>query len=119
MGPYSEPLLLPIIDIHQDARGLVRLQADHVSRSLVPAFYRYLQAQDEGKQIEAGKEFHSSLEGLVFLLERAEREILAHGGTFGEGEAKLQRKGLGVWVPGETDLGWADVMAGPCECQRW
>ena len=32
-----------------DARALVRLQADNVNRSLVPAFYRYLQAQDEGQ----------------------------------------------------------------------
>ena len=32
-----------------DARALVRLQADGVNRSLVPAFYRYLQAQDEGE----------------------------------------------------------------------
>ena len=32
-----------------DARALIRLQADHVNRALVPAFYRYLQAQDEGQ----------------------------------------------------------------------
>ncbi len=31
-----------------DARALIRLQADHASRVLVPAFYRYLQAHDEG-----------------------------------------------------------------------
>ena len=31
-----------------DARALVRLQADHVNRTPVPAFYRYIQAQDEG-----------------------------------------------------------------------
>ena len=31
-----------------DARAIVRLQADHASRTLVPAFYRYLQAQDPG-----------------------------------------------------------------------
>ncbi|KAF4619420.1 hypothetical protein D9613_004856 [Agrocybe pediades] len=95
------------------ARALVRLQADHVNRSLVPAFYRYLQAQEENKQIETGKEFHASLEGLVSLLERAEREVVGPGGASGEGEAKSLSKGLGLWVPGETELGWADVMAGP------
>jgi glutathione S-transferase len=95
------------------ARGLARLQGDHVNRSLVPAFYRYLQAQTEEKQIEAGKEFHVSLEGLVYLLERAEREVVGPAGTSGEGEAITLRKGLGVWIPGESDLGWADVMAGP------
>ena len=33
---------------HLDARALIRLQADTVNRALVPAFYRYLQAQDVG-----------------------------------------------------------------------
>ncbi|KAF8914404.1 hypothetical protein CPB84DRAFT_1811706 [Gymnopilus junonius] len=74
------------------ARGLARLQADHINRT-----------QTEEKQIEAGKEFHASIEGLVALLERAEREILGPAGgsgASGEGELKLLRKGLGVWVPG-------------------
>jgi glutathione S-transferase len=52
---------------------------DHVSRTIVPAFYRYLQAQDQNAQIELGKEFISSLEGLVVLLERAEHEIIDAG----------------------------------------
>lgn len=94
---------------------MARLQADHINRSLIPAFYRYLQAQDEEKQIQGGKEFHTALADLVKLLERAEREILV-GGTGGEGEAQALRKGLGVWVPEEKNLGWADIMAGPCEC---
>lgn len=33
-----------------DARALVRLQADHVNRTLVPAFYRHIQAQGDGEQ---------------------------------------------------------------------
>ncbi|RDB20144.1 Riboflavin transporter MCH5 [Hypsizygus marmoreus] len=94
------------------ARALVRLQADHVNRTLVPAFYRYLQAQDEAAQIEGGKEFHAALEGLVNLMERAEREMVDSGGFSGEGERASAVHGLGLWVEG-GDLGWADVMAGP------
>lgn len=81
----------------------------------MPAFYRYLQAQDEEKQISAGKDFLEALEGLVKLLERAEQEILSPQGSAGEGEAKMLAKGLGVWIPGQSDLGWADIMAGPCK----
>ncbi|KAF9534655.1 glutathione S-transferase [Crepidotus variabilis] len=95
------------------ARALVRLQVDHVNRSLVPAFYRYLQAQDEKKQIESGKEFLESIEKLVGLLERAEREILGGGGAAGDGEVQYFRKGLGLWIPEEKDLSLTDIMAGP------
>ena len=95
----------------------MRLQADHVNRSLVPGFYRYLQAQTEEKQIEGGNDFHVAIEGLVALLERAERELVSPGGSSGEGEAELLQKGLGVWIPGQRDLGWADIMAGPCPYQ--
>ncbi|KAF8166990.1 glutathione S-transferase [Pholiota molesta] len=104
-------ILPPITSPYE--RGLVRLQADHVNRSLVPAFYRYLQAQTEEKQIEAGKEFHASLEDLVSLLQRAEREVLGQGGESGEGERQALSRGLGLWIPGQADLSWADVMAGP------
>jgi hypothetical protein len=65
-------------------------------------------------QIEAGKEFHAALEGLVALLERAEREVVGGGGASGEGENKALRSGLGLWVEG-GELGWTDVVAGPCE----
>lgn len=92
----------------------MRLQADHVNRSLVPAFYRYLQAQGEESQIEKGKEFVESIETLVGLLERTEREILGGGGISGDGELQTLRKGLGLWIPEEKELGLADIMAGPC-----
>jgi len=72
--------------------ALVRLQADHINHTLVPAFYRYPQAQDVSAQIEGGKEFHASL---VSLFERAENEGTA----------------VGLWNEG-GELGWADVMAG-------
>jgi len=80
------------------ARALVRLQADHINRTLVPAFYRYLQAQDASSQIEGGKDFHTSIASLVGLFERAENE--------NEGTA------VGLWKEG-GELGWADVMVGP------
>jgi hypothetical protein len=97
-----------------DARALARLAADHVSRNLVPTFYRYLQAQDSAAQISAGKDFHTALEGFFSLLERAENEILGQGGVAGEGEVAMLRRGLGLWVEGNDELGWADVVAAPC-----
>lgn len=97
-----------------DARALARLQSDHVSRSIVPAFYRYLQAQTKEAQIDGGKEFNAALEGLTVLFERAEREIVGGGGAAGEGEKRALTAGLGLWVEG-GDLGWADVMVGPCK----
>ncbi|KAH7882471.1 glutathione S-transferase [Phlebopus sp. FC_14] len=78
------------------ARALVRLQSDHINRTLVPAFYRYLQAQDIEAQIAGGKEFADAIETLVGLFERADREV---GGT-------------GLWKEG-GELGWADVVVGP------
>ncbi|KAL5521530.1 hypothetical protein ACEPAF_2278 [Sanghuangporus sanghuang] len=80
------------------ARALVRLQCDHVNRSLVPAFYRYLQAQEEGAIISAAREFVQSLEGLTSLLERANREV-------GPGAC-------GLWIEG-GELSLTDVVAGP------
>jgi len=105
-----------VIDLRLDARALVRLQADHISRTLVPAFYRYLQAQDPEEQIVKGEEFHTAIDGLVALFERAEREILAGGGEAGAGERVALKKGLGLWIESEggQDLGWADVMVAPC-----
>ncbi|KAK1225313.1 hypothetical protein PQX77_011731 [Marasmius sp. AFHP31] len=84
-------------------------------RSLVPAFYRYLQAQDPEAQIKGGKEFLDSIEALVSLFERTEKEVyLDHkSGAAGEGERQSLRAGLGLWVEDNQDLGMADVMAGP------
>jgi glutathione S-transferase len=84
-----------------DARALVRLQCDHINRILVPAFYRYLQAQNSSAQIECGKEFLTSIEQLVALFERAEQE--------------QESTAVGLWNEG-GQLGRADIMAGPCRC---
>ena len=99
-----------------DARALIRLQADHANRTLVPAFYRYLQAQDEGnyvarfeynlmftynveKQIEGAKEFTAAIEDLIKLFERAEKET---------------QNDVGLWREGGR-LSLADIVAGPCK----
>ncbi|KAF6761889.1 glutathione S-transferase [Ephemerocybe angulata] len=83
------------------ARALARLAADQACRSLVPAFYRYLQAQDVEKQTTAGREFQDAIDVFIALLGRAENEILGPGRVWG------------LWVEGNTELGWADIMAAP------
>ena len=81
-------------------RALVRLQCDHINRSLVPSFYRYLQAQDEEAIVNGAKEFTEALNGLTNLLQRAEKEA---PGT----------RACGLWEDG-GELNLTDVMAGPC-----
>ncbi|KAI0297366.1 glutathione S-transferase [Russula brevipes] len=83
------------------ARALVRLQADHISRTLVPAFYRFLQAQRPEAQTVGAQEFSGALEQLASLLERGEREV-----------ALKQGPGSGLWYE-HGDLNWTDVLAGP------
>ncbi|KAI0764011.1 glutathione S-transferase C-terminal-like protein [Trametes elegans] len=91
----TESLFPPISDPY--ARALIRLQADSVNRSLVPAFYQYLQAQDEAKKVEGAKGFVDAIEGLVTLFKRAEREGFANYGLWHE----------------RGSLSYADVMAAP------
>jgi len=55
----------------------MRLQADHVSRTLVPALYRLLQVQGPDAQVAGAQEFSDAL---ASLLERREREIVTKGG---------------------------------------
>ncbi|KAF9458004.1 glutathione S-transferase [Collybia nuda] len=109
-GSTKRSLLPP--STHPYARALVRLQCDHVNRALVPAFYRYLQAQDAEAQIKAGKEFNDALYTLTELLERAERDIIGGGGAANEGEKRALGVGLGLWTEG-GDLGLTDVMVAP------
>ena len=97
----GKSLLPPRADPY--ARALVRLQGDHIARTLVPAFYRFLQTQDPAAQIAGAQDFSLALEQLVCLLERGEREIAA---TLGPGS--------GLWHE-DGELNWTDVMAGPCE----
>ncbi|KAI1798422.1 thioredoxin-like protein [Ganoderma leucocontextum] len=56
------------------ARALIRLQTDAVNRNVVPAFYRYLQAQEEDKQVNGAKGFVDAIGGVVALFKRAQEE---------------------------------------------
>ncbi|KAG8990850.1 hypothetical protein FRB94_013035 [Tulasnella sp. JGI-2019a] len=82
------PSLLPSLS-DPYARAKARLEADHVNRSIVPGFYRYLQAQGAEKQIEHGKEFMDELKKFT-------EKMHPEGPFFGGKE-----------------LGWVDVMVGP------
>ena len=77
----------------------MRLQCDHVNRSIIPAFYRYLQAQEIDAQIESGKEFLGGIETLITLFERAEKES--------------EDRMCGLWNK-NGELSLADVLVAPC-----
>lgn len=100
-------------DRFPDARALVRLQCDHIGKTIVTTFYRFLQAQEEAAQIQLAKDFTASLETLVALFERAEHEIVQGGGASGIGEQKALSAGLGLWHE-NGDLSLSDIMVGPC-----
>ena len=62
----------------------MRFQADHVNRNLIPAFYRYLQAQEEDKQVEGAKDFVEAIEKLVELFQKAEKDTPEAVGLWSE-----------------------------------
>jgi len=74
-GCYESTVLMEYLeDLHQgDAllpleaklRAHSRLWTDHINRKMVPLFYRYLQAQEQDKQIEYATEFKDEIEKLV------------------------------------------------------
>ena len=75
----------------------MRFHADHINRHLIPAFYRYLQAQETDKQVEGAKEFLEAIEKLVDLFQKAEKDA---------------PEAVGLWRS-DGKLSWADVMAVP------
>ena len=79
--------------------------SDNVNRSFVPSFYKFLQSQEPDAQIQSAQDFRDALDTLVSLLHRAEREITDGGST----------ESLGLWIENNVNLGWVDVMAGPCK----
>lgn len=83
------PQLLPS-DAYQRAQQ--RLASDRVNRSLIPSFYRYLQAQEPDKQVELGREFVAELEAFA---------------------SSMREEGNGSFWDGSNRLGWTDVMIAP------
>jgi len=82
------------------ARALVRLQAYHIRRHVIPAFYQFLLYKTEEKREEARKQYIGALEGLVELFERAKRET-------------THSLSCGLWRENGGRLGMADVLLGP------
>jgi len=62
LAPGS-PLLPPLTDIQ--LRATCRLWSDHINRSIVPAFYHLLQAQDFNKQAENTKKLQDEIQKIV------------------------------------------------------
>jgi glutathione S-transferase len=60
--PQHEPHLLPDDPF---ARAHVRLELDHISKSILPAFFRTIQAQDPQKQKENREELEGELRKLA------------------------------------------------------
>ncbi|KAK6531455.1 hypothetical protein TWF281_008259 [Arthrobotrys megalospora] len=86
-GCYESTVLMEYVDdisekklLPQDPKqkAHTRLWADHISRNIVPTFYRYLQAQAVDKQAEHGKEFEKQVNT---LLEAADPEGPFFAGT--------------------------------------
>ncbi|KAK6539697.1 Glutathione S-transferase U1 [Orbilia ellipsospora] len=97
-GCYESTVLMEYVDdISQKkllpqnpkAKAESRLWADHISRNIVPNFYRYLQAQEADKQAEHGREFEKQVN---ILMEAADLE-----GPFFTG----------------SQISFVDVMVGP------
>lgn len=85
----SDGLLPPLSKPYE--RAVARSLGDKINRSVIPAFYRYLQAQDPHKQVEEGLSFKKEIEALV--------EALPEGkGPFALGD----------------QIGWVDISIAPC-----
>ncbi|KAK0544518.1 hypothetical protein OC845_005551 [Tilletia horrida] len=93
------PSLLPPLSKPYE-RALHRVAADRVNRTLIPSFYRYLQAQEADKQVEYGKEFVKEVEGFIRGMEAVP------SATAGESASG------GCW-DGSDSPGFVDFMAAP------
>ncbi|KAI3476423.1 hypothetical protein L1887_61988 [Cichorium endivia] len=62
-GKAGKSLLPPLSDAYD--RAVYRLAVDKVNRTLIPSFYRYLQAQEVEAQLEGAKEFTTNLADFV------------------------------------------------------
>lgn len=77
-------------------RAQHRLVSHHLNAKLIPAFYRFLQAQEEEKQVQFGGEFVDEIRWFQDRLQEADK---AGGG--------------GDFFGGTNEIGWTDVMLAP------
>ena len=74
-GSYESTVLMEYLEDAHPSHHLLpdapkqrahsRLWADHVNRKIIPAFYHYLQAQEEDRQVENGHELKKHIGTLV------------------------------------------------------
>ncbi|KAF8318239.1 hypothetical protein DL93DRAFT_442882 [Clavulina sp. PMI_390] len=97
----NKKTLLPPVEFTW-SRALLRLQADLISRTLVPTYFRYLQSQDPAIQEQHRLEIIDGIEKLIRLFERAEQEREDEAPKFGlweeEGLLSLPDILLAPWV---------------------
>jgi len=105
--PPSGQTLLPPRQYAYE-RSLHRIAADRVNRTLIPAFYRYLQAQEPEKQIEHGRSFVCEVEAFIRGMDVV--PALPPGASL-KGRTP-PKSGGGCW-DGSSTPGWVDFMAAP------
>ncbi|CAD6945820.1 unnamed protein product [Tilletia controversa] len=95
-SPSGESLLPPKSQPYE--RALYRIAADRLNRTLVPAFYRYLQAQNPDAQVQHGREFVQEVEAFV----RGMDVVPASSASWGEGGRSSPASGGGFWDGSQT-----------------
>lgn len=91
-GSYESTVLMEYLeDLHQGKpllpddpklRADSRLWADHINRHIIPAFYRYLQAQDAQEQVRFATELKDGISKLVDAADTAGPYFLGKDMTF-------------------------------------
>ncbi|KAK3060246.1 hypothetical protein LTS18_008977, partial [Coniosporium uncinatum] len=56
---------MPLLPKHPQARAHCRLWSDHINRHIIPGFYRFLQEQDQSKQVQYAEELKTEISKLV------------------------------------------------------
>lgn len=99
-------------DVYQ--RGKARQIAHHLNNTLVPSFYRFLQAQEQEKQVEFGKEFVDNLKWFeARLIENDDQGGETQHNHFGLKNRNFDGHKKGDFFGAKVDLGWVDVMIAP------
>lgn len=108
----TKRLLPPLNDENVYKRARARQVSHHLNNTLIPSFYRFLQAQEEDKQVEHGRAFVDNLKWFEDRLV--------------ENDSDSDDKG--PFFAGKEDIGWVDVMVAPwayratnvlSECRRF